>query len=181
MHIQNLYAGGWLSNCYLISSDCDAVIIDPSASTEDVLALLQSKGLSLRAILLTHGHFDHLLSLDKLRDATDAPAYVHAADADFPGDSSKSCYRTMLGQDIRHRPVEQTLEDGERLTFGEISLTVMHTPGHTGGSVCYRMGSRIFSGDTIFADGYGRTDLPGGNPVTMRQTLASLSALSQAE
>lgn len=177
MQIRNLHRAGWPSNCYLVTEGSDAVVIDPSAQVRELTDLLSQSGLTLRAILLTHGHFDHILSLDALRDATGAPAYLHRGDADFPGDSAKSCYLTLIGRDIRHRPAEVTLEGGEVLTFGALRFTVLHTPGHTGGCVCYRAGDALFTGDTLFAEGYGRTDLPGGDFSALRQSLAALAAL----
>ena len=177
MQIRNLHRVGWAANCYLVSEGRDAVIIDPGASAEDITDLLSQTGLTLRAILLTHGHFDHILSLDTLRDATGVPAYLHCGDAAFPGDAAKNCYLTLIGRDIRHRPAERLLDGGETLEFGALRCTVLHTPGHTAGCVCYRFGDALFTGDTIFAEGYGRTDLPGGNFTALRQSLATLAAM----
>ena len=177
MRIRNLYRGGWLSNCYLVSEGSDAVIIDPSSPAEEITDILARAELTLRGILLTHGHFDHILSLDTMRDATGAPAYLHCGDADFPADASKSCYLCFLGQDIRHRGAEVLLEGDEVLTFGALTFRVLHTPGHTGGCVCYRCGDALFTGDTLFAEGYGRTDLPGGSWSTLRKSLAMLAGM----
>lgn len=177
MQIRNLHRTGWPSNCYLVCEDRDAVIIDPSAQVRELTAALAEAGLTLRAILLTHGHFDHILSLDTLRDATGAKAYLHRSDADFPGDATKSCYLPLIGRDIRHREAEVLLEGGEVLQFGALTFTVLHTPGHTGGCVCYRSGNALFTGDTLFAEGYGRTDLPGGDWTALRQSLTRLTAM----
>ncbi|MBQ8397227.1 MAG: MBL fold metallo-hydrolase [Clostridia bacterium] len=177
MQIRNLHRTGWPSNCYLVYEGSDAVVIDPSAHVRELTAALAEAGLSLRAILLTHGHFDHILSLDTLRDATGAKAYLHRGDADFPGDAAKSCYLTLIGRDIRHRAADVLLEGGEVVQFGRLTFTVLHTPGHTGGCVCYRAGDALFTGDTLFAEGYGRTDLPGGDPAALRQSLARLTAM----
>jgi len=181
MRIRNLHEGSWPSNCFLLSSGSDALIIDPSVSADRVLSVLHDELLTLHAILLTHGHFDHILSLDRLRAETQAPALIHEADADFLTDPAKSCYLTMLGRTICHRPAERFVADGEQLRFGSLVLTVMHTPGHTGGSVCYRTGNRMFVGDTIFAEGYGRTDLPGGSAEVLLASLSALAALNRAE
>lgn len=177
MRIRNLCRAGWAANCYLVSEGSDAVIIDPCAPAETITDLLSQSGLNLHAILLTHGHFDHILSLDTLRDATGAPAYLHRGDADFPGDAAKSCYLTLIGRDIRHRPAERMLDGGEILEFGALRFSVLHTPGHTAGCVCYRCGDALFTGDTLFATGYGRTDLPGGNFAALRQSLAALASM----
>ena len=179
MRIRNLCRGGWASNCYLVSQGTDAVVIDPSSPAAEITALLADAGLTLRGILLTHGHFDHILSLDTLRDATGAPAYLHREDGDFPADPEKSCYLGFLGRDVRHRGTEVLLEGDEVLTFGSLTFRVLHTPGHTGGSVCYRCGDALFTGDTIFAEGYGRTDLPGGSWATLRDSLALLAGMQK--
>ena len=177
MQIRNLHRMGGASNCYLVSEGRDAVIIDPSTSAETVTDLLSQAGLTLHAILLTHGHFDHILSLDTLRTATGVPAYLHRGDAAFPGDAAKNCYLTLIGRDIRHRPAEHLLDGDETLEFGALRFTVLHTPGHTEGCVCYRCGDALFTGDTLFAEGYGRTDLPGGNFTALRQSLSMLAAM----
>lgn len=176
MRIQRFYRGGWPANCYLTDDGHDAVLIDPSAEAADVTAFLQRNELTLRAILLTHGHFDHILSLDALR-APAVPVCLHCADADFLGDPDKSCYRTLLGIDARHAPADILLSGGETLHFGGMRFTVLHTPGHTSGSVCYRTENALFSGDTIFAEGVGRTDLPGGSLTAQAETLAMLRTL----
>lgn len=177
MRIRNLHQTGWPSNCYLISEGSDAVIIDPSAPVQTIMDSLAEDSLHLYAILLTHGHFDHLLTLDTLRDITGSPAYLHQGDADFPGNAAKSCYLTLLGRDIRHRDADILLMGGERLEFGTLRFTVLHTPGHTGGCVCYRCGDALFTGDTLFAEGYGRTDLPGGSWSILRRSLERLTAM----
>lgn len=179
MRIRNLCRGGWASNCYLVSHGTDAVVIDPSSSTAEITAVLAEAGLTLQGILLTHGHFDHILSLDTLRDATGVPAYLHRGDGDFPADPEKSCYLCFLGRDIRHRGAEVLLAGDEVLTFGSLTFRVLHTPGHTGGCVCYRCGDALFTGDTLFAEGYGRTDLPGGSWSTLRDSLALLAGTQE--
>ncbi len=178
MKIRNLYRGGWQSNCYLISEGEDAVLIDPAVRAEEITAALDADHLRLRAILLTHGHFDHILALDALRDATGAPAYLHPADAEFPENSSLNCALPLLGRSFAQRSAEHTAEDGELLQFGGLSFTVLHTPGHTGGCVCYLAGDALFTGDTLFAEGVGRTDLPGGDGEMLYRSLLALTPLS---
>ena len=177
MLIRNLCRGGWASNCYLVSQGTDSVVIDPSSSAEEITDVLTEAGMTLRGILLTHGHFDHILSLDTLRDTTGAPAYLHRGDGDFPSDPGKNCYLGFLGRDIRHRGAEVLLEGDEVLTFGALTFRVLHTPGHTPGSVCLAVEDPLFAGDTLFAASIGRTDFPGGDYRQMLQSLHRLALL----
>lgn len=168
------------SNCYLAISSGHAYVIDPSASVERIVAALQEHGAVCKGILLTHGHFDHMLSLDALAEALpDAPICIHAADAENLADGDKNAYSTFFGRPHAYRSANKLLHEGDRLPLGDEYLTVLHTPGHTKGSVCY-LGSRndyLISGDTLFAEGYGRYDLYGGDVNALLASLRRLSAL----
>ena len=178
MDIYNLFPGSFASNCYLLISGNQAAVIDPSADADTILQKIAEHGATLRYILLTHGHFDHICSLDILREKTGVPAYIHAKDADMPSDSQKNAFSLFFGQERSWRTPEKTLSEGDVLKLGSEEIRVLHTPGHTEGSVCYLCGDNILiTGDTLFDRGFGRYDLYGGDPYKLRQSLAKIATL----
>ena len=181
MDIYNLFPGSFGSNCYLLICGKDAAVVDPSADANVILQKVAKKGATLRYILLTHGHFDHICSLDTLREKTGIPAYIHRGDADMPEDSHKNAFSVFFGQSHTYCAPEKTLDNGDTLSLGDSTIRVLHTPGHTQGSVCYDCnGEFLITGDTLFAQGYGRYDLWGGDPYQLRDSLQKLSKLSKS-
>lgn len=179
MQLCTIPASGFAANCYLLWEDVSrqALLVDPTASVSAVAAALRERGVTLTGILLTHGHFDHILTLDALRDAFGVPAYVHRADAEMLGDPVRNVSALLVGEQIRRRPAEELWDGGETLTLGEETLTVLSTPGHTPGSVCFRGKDFLVSGDTLFDRSIGRTDLPGGSFSVLSASLAGLCLL----
>lgn len=164
---------GMLSTCcYIVYDDASdtCVVIDPGAEPERILAACG--GRRIEAILLTHGHFDHIGGVKALA-ADGAEIVIHRADASMLGSAELNA-SWLVGEYITAPAVTRTVQEGEVITYGGVSFTVLHTPGHTPGSVCYQAGDRLFTGDTLFQFGYGRTDLPGGS---MNQLTASLRRL----
>ncbi len=181
MEIYNLFPGSFGSNCYLLISGDQAAVIDPSADADVILQKAKEKGATLQYILLTHGHFDHICSLDTLREKTGIPAYVHMGDADMPSNAHKNAFYTFFGQMRSYRAPEKTLVEGDVLMLGEEQIRVLHTPGHTEGSVCYLCGENILiTGDTLFDRGFGRYDLYGGDPFKLRRSLERLATLDHS-
>ncbi|MBE6600332.1 MAG: MBL fold metallo-hydrolase [Ruminococcaceae bacterium] len=179
MKLQKISPGSFASNCYILSDGGEATVIDPSAPAVSVMKALSEEGLTLKAILLTHGHFDHMLGLARLRDLNpDATVMIHADDAEMMIDGEKNASSALLGRAYAFRPPHRSLISGDEIKIGRQTIKVMHTPGHTRGSVCYTAGNLMFSGDTVMADGYGRCDLYGGNPDQMKYTLLRLLTLS---
>ncbi len=174
MQIKNLFPGSFGSNCYIISDGSHAAVIDPSASVSGILNYLAENRLTLDYIILTHGHFDHMLSLDGLKEATGAQAYIHRDDAENLYDGRKNAFALFFGQDRAFSPCERLLSHGDSLPLGSVTLDIIHTPGHTKGGICIKAGDALFTGDTIFADSYGRCDLYGGSYATLRSSLKSL-------
>lgn len=173
-------AEGYGSNCWLVISGEEYVIIDPSPGAEVMLARIRQRELkieNLKYILLTHGHFDHITGADSIREATGAPLAVHEADADCLYDPNKNQYKYFFREDLVLKPAEVILHDGDELSFGNEKLKVMHTPGHTKGSVCYISDTAVYSGDTLFDLGIGRTDLYGGDPTALLGSLKKLMKL----
>ena len=181
MEIYNLFPGSFGSNCYLLISGNQAAMVDPSADADVILQKIAEKGATLQYILLTHGHFDHICSLDTLRDKTGVPAYIHKGDADMPADSHKNAFSIFFGQTKTYRSPEKTLVEGDVLNLGEEEIRVLHTPGHTEGSACYLCGEKILlTGDTLFDRGFGRYDLYGGDPSKLRRSLERISTLDNS-
>ena len=169
--------GSAMANCYLIEHEGHALVVDPCVTVSAILNTAQSANAQLDGILLTHGHFDHILTLDTLRDATGIPAYIHQADQILLPDGEKNAFALFFGQDRAFRSAEKSVTDGERIPLGQAYVEVIHTPGHTAGSVCYRAGDELLTGDTLFADSFGRYDLYSGDLNTLKGSLRRLAAL----
>ena len=174
MEIQALQVGSIPTNCYLVFDPArtDALVIDPGDNPERIFAALN--GRTPAAVLLTHGHFDHTGALSAFAGE---PIYIHEADAPMLSDPHLS-----VGDgngDLRPRPAAtHLLADGEQLHLAGLDIAVLHTPGHTPGGVTYQIGDALFTGDTLFAHGYGRTDLPGGDFSALRRSLRRLLHLA---
>ncbi len=176
MEIYTAFGRGYGSNSYLLICNGEALIIDPSGT--EVSEHIQDAKLMPVGILLTHGHFDHTEYVDKLRNIYGIPLMIHKEDAELLTDGKKDGYFQFFRRENSHRPADRLLEDGECISLGGEEITVLHTPGHTRGSVCYLAGDILVSGDTLFANSIGRCDLYGGDTAMM---LSSLKRLRQIE
>ena len=169
---------GMLSvNCYIVVSDSqNAAVIDPGGEAERILDYLQTNKLTLKRILLTHGHIDHIGAVKVLKDRTGAEIYIHDLDAEMLNDSVKNLASPFR---MAYQPVspDHTFSDASRISLDEITFTVMHTPGHTKGSSVFLTGTTMFSGDTLFQGSIGRTDFYGGDYEVMQRSLKKLSEL----
>lgn len=180
MELQNLYPGSWGANCYLLTVGTHAAVVDPSANADSILAVLEERGATLEMILLTHGHFDHILSLDLLREKTGAKAYIGKEDFDAPSDAERNAFSFFARRERTWNPPDVALSDGDTLFLGGEPICVIHTPGHTPGGILLLCDNRfLLTGDTLFADTYGRYDLPGGDGRVLMETLKSLRRLPQ--
>ena len=179
MQIQNLYPGGIASNCYLVSEGTDAVLIDCSASVDTVRAALASVGATLRGVILTHGHYDHLMTQDEIKKAFGVQVYLHRGDEKFPETGLYNCYHVFTGFEASFTPPDLLFEDGEMLNFGALQIKAINTPGHTPGCCVLQAGNALFTGDTLMSCGYGRTTFPGGDTPAMRISLQRLFSLPQ--
>ena len=167
LNFQTLPLGYLQTNCYLLEgSEGRCLAIDPGDEPERVLDALA--GRTLEAILLTHGHFDHVGAVRDLVAETGCRVYLCPQELTLPVN--------MTGGRLFHT---DSYTDAAQLTLAGLSFTVMHTPGHTPGSVCLCFGDVLFSGDTLFAGSIGRTDFPGSDPVQMQQSLDRLAALEK--
>ena len=154
-------------NCYVVSDETgEGVVIDPGGMETAVLAYLREARISVKAVLNTHGHCDHIGADDAIRDATNAPLYIHAEDAEMLTDMKKNLAAFMGFRSVA-RPAEHLLSEGDKIAFGQSEFQVLHTPGHTKGGVCFVGDGAVFTGDTLFAGSIGRSDFPGGSEVEL--------------
>ena len=164
LNMKVLVVGSLGVNCYTLHEEGhdEAVVIDPGGSEEAVWMHISAEGLTLKAILNTHAHADHIGAVDFLREKTGAKFYIHEADAPMLLDARKNL-SAFMGMPIVTKPADVLLKGGEVLDICHMKFTVLHTPGHSPGGVCYLMEDRVFSGDTLFAESVGRTDFPGSS------------------
>jgi glyoxylase-like metal-dependent hydrolase (beta-lactamase superfamily II) len=153
-------------NCSILGCEesGQGVVVDPGDDADRILAQVQQRGLTISAIINTHGHFDHVGGNRQLTQATGAPLYIHQADAPMLERVAKTAAIYGLLGENSPQP-DRLLEDGMLIEFGTHRLQVIHTPGHTQGGCCLYLEAegKLIAGDTLFADGVGRTDLPGGS------------------
>lgn len=169
MKIRTLTLGDFQTNCYLVSDETGVTaVIDPGYEPETILARAAQEHLQIKGIVLTHGHFDHVGGVKAVADAAHCPVWMNEKDLSLPPFlTNGALYYTDL------------YKEGETVQVGNLTFTVLETPGHTPGSVCLRCENALFSGDTLFAGSYGRTDLPGGSPAQMRDSLHRLARIPE--
>ena len=178
LEVKNLTLGAYQTNTYIVhdSESRTCAVIDPGYEPERVLAAVQDQGLTVDAVLLTHGHFDHVGGVQEIVEKTGCKLWMSESDwSQFPNPVTAFFY-PIANCDFTE---VNFCEDGEIIHAGGLTFTVIATPGHTWGSVCYLCETALFSGDTLFAGSCGRTDLPGGSAKTLRDSLERLSELEQ--
>ena len=180
MKILTYTLGVCAANCYLVydKKSGKACLIDAPEYDDEIMSVISSNGLTLEYIILTHGHFDHILGANKFRKKTDAKILVHEVEAEYLENPDKSL-TSLYGGEIVSADI--LLKDNDALTIGDISLRVIHTPGHTKGSCCFVCERErvMFSGDTLFKSGIGRFDLYGGNYNTLMESLRKLKPIKE--
>ncbi|KIV50464.1 metal-binding protein [Aneurinibacillus migulanus] len=165
LRIYTFPLGPLQTNCYVVANEetNEAIIIDAGMHPSELLD--KAGEYEVRAILLTHAHFDHMGGLEQVRKKTGAPVYIHNIEQEWltnPNLNGSSNW-PMIGGPMTTDYAEHEVKDGDMLTLAGFNVQVMETPGHTPGGVSFLIGQELFSGDTLFAHSIGRTDLPGGN------------------
>jgi len=168
--------GAYEGNCYFIWDDDSkkGFVVDPGAAEQKIIDFIHENQLKIDKILLTHGHSDHIAGADMLREATGAKVYIHRLDANYMTEAAKNL-SGMTGQALILKPADVLLDDGDEIeALDGLTLKVLHTPGHTPGSICFVGDGFILSGDTLFKGSIGRTDFPGGSYEDMLKSIEKL-------
>ena len=171
MLIKTLPVGFLETNCYIVTDEatCKCAIIDPGADSSMILDYIESNKLTAEVIFLTHSHFDHIMALDAVLDATGAPAYINKKDANTT--------RHDRPKSFDESGKLQWYAEGDVIKVGDLEFAVLETPGHSQGSVTLKCESALFTGDTLFRDSCGRTDLEGGSMEVLLESLRRLAEL----
>lgn len=176
MEIFGLSVGPLGANCFIVAKDGIGFVIDPGGEPSKIIAQLEEKNITPKAILLTHGHVDHIGAAEALRTHYGLKIYIHQEDWDFTIEPEKNLSQAMLMDKISFESDEALPAHFE---IGNIHIQTLHTPGHTPGSVCFLIGHVLFTGDTLFRGSIGRTDLYGGDYGKMMDSLSKLRLLEE--
>jgi len=183
MLVQKFVVGRFFTNCYVVSCEQtkETIIIDPGFDdrfeVEKIFRFIHESALTLKFIVNTHGHPDHTCGNGIVKEKFHAPILIHEYDARMLGSSGKRIGE-FFGFEGSSPPADVLLHDGDSVKFGEITLRVMHTPGHSLGSISLLGENGIFTGDTLFLGSIGRTDFPESSEMDMRSSLKKLASLS---
>ncbi|SEO33806.1 MBL fold metallo-hydrolase [Propionispora vibrioides] len=164
MEVIAIEVGALGTNCYIVYCEKtrQAIVVDPGANAAEILQTVQEQKLQVTAIVNTHGHADHITANDKIREATQAPVYIHADDAAMLTSPQRNL-SVYIGAPVICQAADRLLQEEDLVAVGEGTLRVLHTPGHTPGGICLLGDKFLLSGDTLFAESVGRTDFPGGS------------------
>jgi glyoxylase-like metal-dependent hydrolase (beta-lactamase superfamily II) len=171
--VKGIVVGVFQENCWVIGNrrTGEAICIDPGDQPDEILAMARDMGVKIKVIANSHAHLDHILGVRGIQEATGARFYMHAGEAPIAATSAETTLK-LTGQVVEPPPQPDFApEDGDIVEVEGVRLSVIHTPGHTPGSLSYYTEGLLFSGDTLFAGSIGRTDLPGGN---YEQEMASI-------
>jgi glyoxylase-like metal-dependent hydrolase (beta-lactamase superfamily II) len=161
-----------MANCFVLGCEetLEAAVIDPGDEADRILQALAESNLTVRLIINTHGHFDHVGANKRLHEVTGAPILIHPLDAPMLNQLANSAAAWGMSAD-NSPPPDREIQDGDEVTFGKILLNVIHTPGHTPGGISLSTDREVFVGDTLFAGSIGRTDFPGGSFEALKESI----------
>ena len=181
MIIQTLSVGPMQSNCYILGcrETRSALVIDPGDEANRIISVINENELQLKLIVNTHGHVDHIVANADLKEKTSAQLCIHSADADTLVNPQKNL-SFFIGTPVSSPAPDRLLADGDILEIGALNFEVMHTPGHSQGSICLLGDGHIFTGDLLFAGGIGRYDFPGSSYTDLMDSLRKVIALDKA-
>jgi hydroxyacylglutathione hydrolase len=167
-----LIVGPLQVNCFILADEKtkEAVVIDPGDDAADILRIIRDKNFKIRYIVNTHGHFDHIGANRAIKETTGAELLIHEGDAPVLASADRHSKSFGMGP-VSSPPADRYVKHGDMITAGEISLKVLHTPGHSPGGICLLGEGMVFTGDALFAGSIGRTDLPGGNLTTLLDSI----------
>lgn len=162
------------SNCYIVGAAGEAIVIDPGVGAEKIVEIASTENLTVKYIVLTHAHIDHMVSIDKLKDITGAVTVAHRLDAQYMTDAWYNGSK-LFGRSDKFQPVDREAEDGDRLAVGGIEFVFLHTPGHTPGGMCVyvegQTAGSVFTGDTLFYRSVGNTSLGNGSEEDLMRSI----------
>lgn len=156
------------ANCYIIGCEetREGAVVDPGDEGRRIVAKARELGLNIKSIILTHGHIDHIMAVDVVKEATGAQILIHREDAPMLVDGKRNL-SYFMGSLKNYSAADVLLKDGDTIKVGNLEIKVLHTPGHTPGGICLVIEGKIISGDTLFEGSVGRSDFPGGSHETL--------------
>lgn len=169
-----MQVGEYAANCYVISNGGRGIVIDPGSEGEAIVAVIKEQALSLEAIFNTHGHFDHIGANGTVKAATQAALYIHRGDELCLRDGRENLSVSVGFEAITSPPADHVLSGGEILQLAGLKVQILHTPGHSRGSICLYIGEVLFTGDTLFAGSIGRADFPGASGEELMDSLRNI-------